>query len=67
MSEEGFLKKQRVKSREITCQFCTLNTINLLAMIAENWLQGNRTSVVVLPVVLWMCLATCQKKNAEKK
>lgn len=62
MSEEGFLKEGRAKGREITCQFWTLNTIYLLAIIDQNWIQETRTSIVVLSIVLWMSLATCQEK-----
>lgn len=66
MSKEGFLKEGRAKGREITCQFWTLNTIYLLAIIDENWIQETRTSVVVLSIVLWMSLATCQEKMQKR-
>lgn len=46
--------------REVNCQFWALNTNLLLAMTAENWIQENRISVVVLPIVLWISLAFCQ-------
>lgn len=50
------------KVREITCQFWALNANYLLAMRAENWVQENRISVVVLPIVLWISLAFCQEQ-----